>query len=149
MQGSMWVHHTGIVYADALHMHCSSACATDALFMCMHYKCFVQANAPDMHCSRACTTQVHRDALHIHLLRVFATETYNTDVMYMAHLIVLGNDHVSSSGEVEGDRGLVASQVVNVEHDGLWQILLAAPDDPPEAGVHQSIPGVGGGKTQR
>ena len=39
---------------------------------------------------------------------------------YQYYLVVLGNDHASTSGEVEGDGGLVAAQVVDVEHDGLW-----------------------------
>lgn len=56
------------------------------------------------------------------------------------HLVVLGNDHASTPGEVEGDRCLVASQVVDMEDDRLWQVLLAPPDDPAQAGVHQPIP---------
>jgi len=56
------------------------------------------------------------------------------------HLVVLGNDHASTPREIEGDRGLVASQVVDMEHDRLRQVLLAPPDDPAQARVHQPIP---------
>lgn len=56
------------------------------------------------------------------------------------HLVVLGNDHAGTPGEVEGDRGLVASQVVDMEDNGLRQVLLAPPDDPAQARVHQPIP---------
>ena len=64
----------------------------------------------------------------------------------VTHLVVLGNDHAGPSGEVEGDRGLVAAQVVDVEDNGLWQVLLAAPDDPAKTRIHQPIPAEGTGK---
>ena len=56
------------------------------------------------------------------------------------YLVILGDDHAGSSGEVKGYRGLVAPQVVDMEHNGLWQVLLATPDDPPQPRVHQPIP---------
>lgn len=56
------------------------------------------------------------------------------------HLVVLSNDHASTPGEVEGDGCLVASQVVDMKDNGLGQVLLAPPDDPSQARVHQPIP---------
>lgn len=58
----------------------------------------------------------------------------------MACLIVLGNDHGGAPGEVEGEAGLVAAQVLSPENHALGQILLAAPDGPANAGIHQAVP---------
>ncbi len=62
-------------------------------------------------------------------------ETVETQV---DEVIILGNDLSSRTGEVEGVRFFSASKVMKLEDEVLGQIGLIAPNDPPNAGVHQA-----------
>lgn len=42
-------------------------------------------------------------------------------------------------GKVEGESGLVSSQIVDMEDELLREVFLAAPDDPSNTGIHQPI----------
>jgi hypothetical protein len=55
-------------------------------------------------------------------------------------LVVLANDLGSALGEVEGERGLVGAEVVDVEDELAGQVLRGSPYDPANTGVDETIP---------
>lgn len=57
-----------------------------------------------------------------------------------AHLVVLGNNHVSILGEVEVEGRLVCAQIVDMEDQALVHARPVTPDNPANARVHQPIP---------
>ena len=54
-------------------------------------------------------------------------------------LVVLPDDLAGALAEVERERRLVGTEVVNVEDELLRQVLGAAPDDPANAGVDEAV----------
>ena len=54
------------------------------------------------------------------------------------HMMNLANDLAAGSGEIEREIPHVAAQIVHPEHEFLWQILLLAPDDPPDTQRRQA-----------
>ncbi len=42
-------------------------------------------------------------------------------------------------GEIKSESGLLCSKVVDMEHKLFRKVVLAAPDDPPNASIHQPI----------
>jgi hypothetical protein len=55
-------------------------------------------------------------------------------------LIVLTDDLGCALREVEGERSLVGTKVVDVEDKLLWEKLRLSPDDPAYTGVDKPIP---------
>lgn len=51
------------------------------------------------------------------------------------HLIVLTNDLRGAFGKVEGEGGLICTEVINVEDELFGEIFRGPPDDPANAGV--------------
>ena len=54
-------------------------------------------------------------------------------------VVVLTDELVARAREVQRERGHVAAEVVDVEHQVLGQILLAAPDDESDPGVDEPV----------
>ena len=55
-------------------------------------------------------------------------------------LVVLANDLRSALGEVQGERRLVCTEVVDVEHKFFGEVLWLPPDDPSYTWVYETIP---------
>jgi hypothetical protein len=55
-------------------------------------------------------------------------------------LVVLANDLRGALGEVEGEGGLVGTQVVNVKHQFFGEIFWGTPDDPAYTWVYEAVP---------
>ena len=51
------------------------------------------------------------------------------------HLVILTNDLRGAFGEVEGEGGLISTEVVNVEDELFGEVFRGTPDDPANAGV--------------
>ena len=51
------------------------------------------------------------------------------------HLVILTDDLRGAFGEVEGEGGLICTEVVNVEDELFGEIFRGSPDDPANAGV--------------
>ena len=51
------------------------------------------------------------------------------------HLVVLTDDLRGAFGKVEGEGGLICTEVVNVEDELFGKIFRGTPDDPANAGV--------------
>jgi len=56
-------------------------------------------------------------------------------------LVVLANDLSCALGEVESERCLVRTEVVDVENELLGKVLRVPPDDPTDTGVNKAILG--------
>lgn len=54
-------------------------------------------------------------------------------------LVVLADDLGGALGEVEGERGLVGAEVVDVEDEFLGEELGVTPDDPADTGVDEAV----------
>lgn len=52
------------------------------------------------------------------------------------HLVVLTNDLRSTLGEIQGERSLISSKVIDVEDQLLGKVLLRAPNHPSDTGIH-------------
>ena len=46
---------------------------------------------------------------------------------------------VYTFGKVEGKGGLIGTEIVNMENEFLWQVLLASPDNPTNTSIDQTI----------
>ncbi len=51
------------------------------------------------------------------------------------HLVVLANDLGSALGEIEGERGLVSTEIVDVEDKFFGKVFGRAPDDPADTRI--------------
>jgi len=56
-------------------------------------------------------------------------------------LVILTDDMGSAFREVESERGLVSSEVVDVEDEFLWKKLWCAPKNPSYTWVNEAISG--------
>lgn len=54
-------------------------------------------------------------------------------------LVVLANDLRGTLGEVEGERGLLSTEVVDVEDQVLGEVVAVAPDGPADTGVDETV----------
>lgn len=54
-------------------------------------------------------------------------------------LVVLSHDLGSTLGEVEGEGGLVSTEVVDVEDKVLGEVLGSSPEDPTDTGVDETV----------
>lgn len=51
------------------------------------------------------------------------------------HLVILTDDLRGAFGKVEGEGGLICTEVVNVEDELFGEIFRGSPDDPANAGI--------------
>ena len=51
------------------------------------------------------------------------------------HLVILTDDLRGAFGKVEGEGGLICTEVINVEDELFGEIFRGTPDDPANAGV--------------
>jgi hypothetical protein len=42
-------------------------------------------------------------------------------------------------GKVEGEGRLLGSEIVNIEHKVLWEVLGGSPQGPADTGIHQTV----------
>lgn len=67
---------------------------------------------------------------------------HNSTVATLAktdQLVVLSDDLRRSSGEVEGERSLISTEVVDVEDQLLGEVLGITPDHPANTGIDKAV----------
>jgi hypothetical protein len=54
-------------------------------------------------------------------------------------LVILSDDLGSTTGEVEGKRRLISTEIVDVEDELLRQVLGVTPHDPADTGINETV----------
>jgi hypothetical protein len=55
-------------------------------------------------------------------------------------LVVLANDLGSALGKIEGEGGLVGSEIVDVEDEFFREVFRGTPDDPAYTWIDEAVP---------